>query len=87
MIQKQVMNICDKFFSEPKPFEQIGKLAIIKKDKELHFHHYHMLVMVWDILTGVVLMTDMECPTDGRIQRNYLEYMQTIYKGMPEATL
>jgi hypothetical protein len=83
MIQKQVMNICDKFFSEPKPFEQIGKLAIIKKDNELHFHHYHMLVMVWNIKNGSVVLTGMECPTDARIQRNYFEYMKTVYTGMP----
>jgi hypothetical protein len=79
MIQKQVKNVCDKFFAADKPFIQIGKLAIIRKGNELHFHHYHMLVMVWDIKESKVIRTDMECPTDGRIQRNYLEYMQTVY--------
>jgi hypothetical protein len=77
MIQKQIKNICDKFFSEYKPHEQIGKLAIVRDGENLKFYHYHMLVMVWNEPLKKVIITDRECKTDLVIQRNYLEYLTT----------
>ena len=77
MIQKQIKNICDKFFETHKSHEQIGKLAIVREDDTIKFFHYHMLVMIVQDKTFDVIFTNRECKTDLIIQRNYLEYLET----------